>query len=59
LLITGVDGSSISSVFAFARLLFGFPLLVCGGFTVNAGTVNDSELRPKNSINSGLKIKLD
>jgi hypothetical protein len=58
-LITGIDGSSISSEFAFATLLFGFPLLDCDAFIVGVGGAFDAdELRPKNSINSGLKIKV-
>ncbi len=51
ILITGVDGSSVSSVFAFATLL----LFVCDGFIVD-GFIG-IEFRPKNSINSGLKLK--
>jgi hypothetical protein len=57
----GVDGSSGSSIFALAALLlFVFPLVACDGFIGDVDDVfNGNELRPKNSINSGLKNKIN
>ena len=46
--ITGVDGSSISSLFGLATGSFAFPLS-------DSDELTDEEFRPKNSINSGLE----
>lgn len=58
--ITAAVASSVSSVFAFATLLVAFPLLdgvvLIGGEGV---AVANGELRPKNSINSGLESDIN